>query len=170
MTNLLKIMEPLLPKTFDQNEIFVITITLLTWTIFILLQLRGMSLLKTEIIALFVFNWLFSTVGDRILAEPPIDFYDTLDYGHGELFDSILQIFVYPIPIILFVHFYQKHKPNKIIFILACSLILIALEWSSQKYFNVFQYKEWKIVYSFIFYCFAVMSNLIFVKRIQRFI
>ncbi|MFP3360525.1 hypothetical protein R0K17_24740, partial [Planococcus sp. SIMBA_143] len=79
MNNILNLLEPLLPKTFDQNEIFVLLIMVLCICSFVIVHHLDPQLLQTEIIALFVFNILFSTVGDRMLAEPPLDLYDTLD-------------------------------------------------------------------------------------------
>jgi hypothetical protein len=170
LTNILKILEPLTPKTFDKNEIFVLFIVVLCVCILVLVHHLEPHLLQTEIIALFVFNLLFATIGDRILAEPPLDFYDTLDYGHGELFDSILQIVVYPIPIILFIHFYRKCKPNKIVYILLYAFFLVVLEWISKKYFDVFQFKTWKTSYSYLFYCFTLTVNLIFAEQIKKYL
>ncbi|MDX8344933.1 hypothetical protein [Rossellomorea sp. YZS02] len=170
MNNILNLLEPLLPKTFDQNEIFVLLIMVLCICIFVIVHHLDPQLLQTKIIALFVFNILFSTVGDRMLAEPPLDLYDTLDYGHGELFDSVLQILVYPIPVILYIHFYQKYNPNKIVSIVLYAFVLVLLEWTSEKFFNVFQYKEWKIVYSYGFYCFVLALNLLFAGLIKRLI
>ncbi|TMU85890.1 hypothetical protein FGG79_11900 [Bacillus sp. BHET2] len=167
MTKISKILEPLTPKTFDKNEIFVLVIVVLCVCILVLVHHLEPHLLQTEIIALFVFNILFGTIGDRLLAEPPFDFYNTLDYGHGEFFDSILQIVVYPIPIILFIHFYRKWKPNKIVYILLYALLLAGLEWISAKYFDVFQFNTWNISYSYVFYCFVLIANLIFVEQMK---
>jgi hypothetical protein len=170
LTKITKILEPLTPKTFDKNEVFVLVIVVLCVGIFVLIRSLEPQLLQTEIIALVVFNLLFATIGDRMLAEPPLDFYDTLDYGHGEFFDSILQIVVYPIPIILFIHIYRKCKPNKIVYIFVYAFILVGLEWISAKYFDVFQYKSWKISYSYGFYCFALTVNLIFSEQVKKYL
>ncbi|WP_282138897.1 hypothetical protein [Rossellomorea aquimaris] len=104
------------------------------------------------------------------MAEPPLDLYDTLDYGHGEFFDSILQIVVYPIPIILFIHFYRKWKPNKIVYILLYGFFLVGLEWISAEYFDVFQFKTWKTSYSYVFYCCVLTVNLIFAGQIKKYL
>ncbi len=170
LTNILKILEPLTPKTFDENEIFVLSIVVLCVCILVLVHHLEPHLLQTEIIALFVFNILLGTIGDRILAEPPLDLYDTLDYGHGEFFDSILQIVVYPIPIILFIHFYRKWKPNKIVYILLYGFFLVGLEWISAEYFDVFQFKTWKTSYSYVFYCCVLTVNLIFAGQIKKYL
>ncbi|MBM6617872.1 hypothetical protein [Bacillus suaedaesalsae] len=170
MYNVSIILGPLTPKDFDENELFVIAIIFITWFILFFIHRKDPVLLKTEIVALFVFNMLFATVGDRIFAEPPLDFYDTLDYAHGEFFDSILQILVYPLPVITFIHFYQKFKLNNIIFILLCAFILMGLEWISAEYFNLFQFKKWENYYSYLFYCFAMVVNILYFKWIGRLI
>ncbi|MFP3366303.1 hypothetical protein R0J93_21920, partial [Pseudoalteromonas sp. SIMBA_148] len=68
------------------------------------------------------------------------------------------------------IHFYQKYNPNKIVSIVLYAFVLVLLEWTSEKFFNVFQYKEWKIVYSYGFYCFALALNLLFAGLIKRLI
>jgi hypothetical protein len=83
LTKLTKILEPLTPKTFDKNELFVLAIVVVCVGVFILIRSLEPQLLQTEIIALVVFNLVFATTGDRMLAEPPLDFYDTLDMVMG---------------------------------------------------------------------------------------
>lgn len=170
MNNILSLLRPLTPKTFDLNEYFIITITLLVCGIFFLLHNKDRLLLHTEIIAIIIFNVLFATVGDRILAEPPLDFYDTVDYAHGEFFDSILQIFVYPIPILISIHFYRKLKPNKVFYVILWAGILSVLEWISERFFNVFQYNKWNILLSFCFYLFVMIVNLSLSNKIHKMI
>jgi hypothetical protein len=167
LTEITKILEPLTPKVFDKNELYVFGIIILCWCTLIVIHRLEPLLLRTEIIALYVFNVWFATVGDRILAEPPVDYYDTLDYPHGELFDSILQIGVYPVPIVIFFHFYQKYKPGKAAYVLIYALILVMLEWISKNFFDVFHFKEWTSYYSYVFYCFALSVNLIFFGLIK---
>ncbi|SFB21783.1 MULTISPECIES: hypothetical protein [unclassified Bacillus (in: firmicutes)] len=170
MNNILSLLRPLSPKTFDVNEYFVITIMLLVWGIFFLLHKKERLLLHTEIIAIITFNVFFATVGDRILAEPPLDFYDTVDYAHGEFFDSILQVLVYPIPILISIHFYRKFKPNKVVYVILWAGILSVLEWISERFFNVFQYNHWHILLSFCFYLFAIFVNLSLSNKINKMI
>lgn len=170
LNDLFQLLEPVTLKYFDKNEIFTLTIILIVWGIGIYLYKRERILSQTEIIALFVFNVLFGTVGDRILAEPPLDFYDTLDYPHGEIFDSILQIFVYPMPIIISIYFYRKFKPNKWFYIVLWASILATLEWISETFFDLYQYNGWTIYYSFVFYGFVMLLNLIFIKKVENLI
>jgi hypothetical protein len=168
LSNLFELLGPLIPKHFDKNELYVIGILLLVWGLFYAFHKRERILSKTEIISILVFNQLFATVGDRLLAEPPLDFYDTLDYAHGEFFDSLLQVAVYPVPILIFIHFYYKYKPRKVCFLILCAVILSFLEWVSVTFFNLYQYKEWNTVYSFIFYLFAMTVNLYFSHLINK--
>jgi hypothetical protein len=164
------LLEPMTPKTFDKNEVYIFFIILLVWILFSIIHKKEERLLLTEIVCLYVFNVLFATVGDRILAEPPLDFYDTLDYAHGEFFDIVLQLGVYPVPILIAVHFYRKYKPNIIIYTLLWACILAGLEWLSLHFFNLFQYKEWRTWYSFLFYNFATLVNLILSKWLKKII
>lgn len=168
MTKLIQLLAPLTPKTFDKNEVYVLVIMVFVWALFSILHKKDPKLLLTEIVCLYVFNLLFATVGDRILAEPPFDFYDTLDYNHGELFDSILQLFVYPVPILIAIHFYRKFKLSLLLYTFFCACFLVGLEWISVNYFNLFQYKEWKTSYSFLFYIFAVFANLLLSNSLKK--
>lgn len=170
MNNLIHLIKPILPEQFDKNEFFVLTITLIVWISYFIFHKRFQLLLKTEMICLYVFNLLFAQIGDRLLAEPPLDFYNTLDRDYGELFDSVLQIFVYPFPIMIAVQIFYKFKPNSLIYILLCAFILSMFEWVSVKFFDVFQYNNWSTWFSFGFYCFAVLVNLIFYKKIHKII
>ncbi|WP_026581409.1 CBO0543 family protein [Bacillus sp. J33] len=135
---------------------------------FFLLYSRKQFLLQSEVIAIYVFNAWFGTVGDSLFAGPPLDFYDTLDYAHGEFFDSVLQVFVYPIPIIVSIFFYRKYNPNNLFYIVLWAGILCTLEWASETFFNLFQYKEWKLWYSFVFYMFVISVNLIFANKVKK--
>lgn len=166
MNKLSHLLDPILPAQFDKNEIYVIAILFLVWLSFWVIHKRAPLLSKTEIISIYVFNILFSTIGDRVLAEPPLDFYDTLDRGYGELFDSILQLFVYPLPIIIAIHFYCKYKPKLWFYILGWACLLAICEWVSVKFFNLFQYHNWTTWYSFMFYCFAIYVNIFYHKKI----
>ncbi len=166
----LELLEPMTPETFDKNEVYVIAIMLFIWMLFFIIHKKQRRLLLTEIVCIYIFNVLFATVGDRILAEPPLDFYDTLDYGHGEFFDIILQLCVYPLPILILIHYYRKYKPSIVIYTLLCACILSGLEWISVHYFNLFQYKEWNTRYSFIFYNFAVLTNILLSNLLKIFI
>ncbi|SES66374.1 hypothetical protein SAMN05216389_101306 [Oceanobacillus limi] len=168
MTTFLYLLEPLTPKSFDKNELYTLVIIVVVWVLFIILHKKERLLSQTEIIALYVFNVWFATVGDRMLAEPPLDFYDTLDYAHGELFDSILQVVVYPVPIIIAIHLFRKLKPNRIWFMLISASILSGLEWISETFFDVFQFKNWRTMYSFVFYFFVIRINLSYIHKIQE--
>ncbi|MGG0719926.1 hypothetical protein ABE096_20455 [Robertmurraya massiliosenegalensis] len=169
MSKIMDLLEPLAPRNFDKNEFFVLAILALVWTFLYLLQKSERVLLKREIIALLVFNSWFGTVGDRLLAEKPLDLYDTLDYPYGEFFDSVLQVGVYPVPIVISFYFYRKYQMNNWVTILLWALILTFLEWVSHKYFDVYHFKNWTTVYSFIFYAFAMIINVaLFNKVISR--
>lgn len=165
MNEIINILKPILPKAFDKNELFIIVISLLMTGIALYLHHKNKSLLTTEFIAIFLLNLLFSIVGESFLAEPPLDFYDTADRSHAEIADIILQIFVYPPTILIAIQYYSHFKPNKFIFIFICTLLLTFLEFISIEVFNLFQYKKWKLFYSFFFYLFVMTLNIAFYRR-----
>lgn len=108
--------------------------------------------------------------GDSLFAEPPFDFYDTVDKAHGELFDIILQAGVYPTTIIIGLQLYALLKPNSVVFIIAFASLLTTLEWVSVEWFNLFQYKEWKLFHSFIFYTCIMIFNTVYFHKVHHYL
>lgn len=165
MNQIINILNPILPKTFDKNEIYLIFISILVTFITLYLHNKNKSILTTEFIAIFLINLLFSIIGEAFMAEPPLDFYDTADRPHAELADLVLQIFVYPPTILIAIQFYAKYKPNQYLFVFTFALLLTFLEYVSVEIFNLFKYKKWNLFYSFLFYLLVMAINIIFYDK-----
>jgi hypothetical protein len=165
-----EILEPMLPKKFDENEVFTLLITIFVLMFFFYLQKKKTVLLKTEVIALLLFNMLYATVGDYFLAMDPYDFYDTVDHDSGEIMDVLLHNFVYPLQLLILMHFYAKFKPNIFLYILLGAGILFTLEWISVTFFHLYLFKKWKFIYSLIFYIFVLTFNVFFYNKFHSYI
>jgi hypothetical protein len=161
------IFAPLMPGKFDENEIFSLCISIVVLALLYLIHQKYKELLWTEFIALYIFNLLLITLVESTLAEPPIDFYDTLDFPHAELFDIVLQVIVYPVQMIILIYFYPLKRVNFLFFVLTSAIILTGLELISLQ-FNLFQFKKWNSGFSFLFYCLAVGLNLFFFSRFRK--
>lgn len=157
-----KAIQPMLPKTFDENEWCVIAITILVIICIYYITPKSRILLWTEIIGISLLNLQLTTLGDYFLAMPPYDFYDTVDRNSGELMDIFLQNIVYPGTVLFIMHFYKKRTINEVVFILISSLILSALESISVYFFHLFTFKSWEYYYSIIFYIFVMTTNVVF--------
>lgn len=164
--------DPLLPKRFDENEIYGITITLLIMTIVIALQKKQKIILYTECVFLWLFNLFYSSVGDYFLAMKPYDFYDTLDRDYGELMDIVLQNFAYPGLVFIFIYIYAKFKPagiKKVLFILLSVTVGWIVETIGVKYFHLFTYKGWRSFYSFLFYIVVFTINFWIFDKVRKY-
>jgi hypothetical protein len=164
------VIQPILPKHMDENEWLVAVITLLiSYGVFIITQKKRL-LLWTEIICIYLFNLLLTTIGDYFLAMPPYDFYDTVDRNSGELADLFLQNIVYPGTLLIIIHLYKTFKPNLILFIFLTGSLLTILETISVYVFHLYEFKTWKSYYSLIFYFFVIGINLLFYHRLDYYI
>lgn len=166
---LANVMEPILPKKFDENEVYTIIITILVLSVMVYLQKRQRELSKLELVSVYLFNLLLTTTFESLLADHPIDLYDTVDYAHAEIFDVILQTFVYPPTIVIAMYFYSKYQPKNVFYIFLWGTILTILEWISLQ-FNLFQFKEWTLYFSFLFYVFIMFINVHFFHKVRSYI
>ncbi|KGX85918.1 CBO0543 family protein [Pontibacillus marinus] len=169
MNDLIRILNPILPKRFDENETYIIVIaTLVTW-ICLYVQKRYKPIRSTEYLSLFLLNAYLAVVGEAFLAEPPLDLYDTVDKPKAEIADIILQIFVYPPTIIIAMQYYAYRKPQAW-YPLVFAGVLTLLEWISIEAFHLFQYKKWNIYYSYFLYVIVMVLNILFFNKIHAFI
>ncbi|MFE7062688.1 hypothetical protein ACFVAD_11100 [Sutcliffiella sp. NPDC057660] len=160
------IMDPILPKQFDANEIYTIVITIFVLSLLFYLLKRERQLSAVEVFSVYLFNLFLTTTLESLFAEPPLDMYDTIDYAHAEIFDVVLQTLVYPPPIVIAFYFYSKYKPNWLIYTLCWGMILTTLELISLQ-FNLFQFKNWTSLYSFFFYIFIMALNILFFTKVR---
>ncbi|WP_246941648.1 hypothetical protein [Bacillus pinisoli] len=165
-----KVIKPILPKKFDENEWFTIFITLLVIACVYYITMKSRALLWSQIICVYLLNLQLTTLGDYFLAMPPYDFYDTIDLNSGELFDIFLQNIVYPGTILCFIHFYKKNSSNKVVFILLSALTLFVLEVIAVYIFHLYTYNNWKLYYSFFFYLLVMIINLLYYEKLTKFI
>lgn len=170
LQNMYEILKPILPVKFDQNEYFTIFITLLITSWYIYLHKRKPTLLNTEVMAILLFNLLYTTVGDYFLAMKPYDFYDTVDHNSGELMDILLQNIVYPGTLLILMHYYAQYRPNLWIYTLIGVSLLYVLEWIGVEYFHLFTYKSWKWWYSVLFYCPVMVLNIIYYEKLHKYV
>lgn len=161
--------QPILPKQFDENEWFTLAITVIVCVCVYYVTVKHRTFLWTEMICISLFNLQLTTIGDYFLAMPPYDFYDTVDRNSGEAADILLQNLVYPGFVLFLMHVYKTFKPNKVWFIVGCSILLIVLEAISV-YFHLFTYKGWKLYYSGLFYTMIMWINVVFFERLVRFL
>ncbi|MCG1022521.1 CBO0543 family protein [Sutcliffiella horikoshii] len=161
------IFTPISPKNFDENEVFTILISLLVIGVLWYLHTHYRTLTNTELASVYLFNLFLTTTLEALLAEHPLDFYDTMDYAHAEIFDVLLQTIPYPATIVIAMHFYAKFRPSTIGYIIGWALILTSLEWISLL-FNLFQYNEWTLLYSCMFYACIMTLNTLFFNKVRK--
>ncbi|PMC35921.1 hypothetical protein CJ195_16820 [Bacillus sp. UMB0899] len=154
-----------MPISFDQNEIFVSIIAGGLILIFILLPKRFP--IHLLILFLLINSFIGRTV-DTTLAIPPFDIYDSFDANKHELFDEITYSIVYSIYGYLFYYFYDKfHSIPSWVNVLAWTLLSTISERTSV-YFNVFQYQNWHLFYSFLVYILVYILHVIFYRLMTK--
>jgi hypothetical protein len=165
-----KVLNPILPTRFDENEWFAIVITILISCGVYYITVKNRKLLWSEIICIYLLNLQMTTIGDYFLAMPPYDFYDTVDKNSGELTDIILQNIVYPGTILWLMHDYKSKKRSKIKFIIITTVLLSVLEEISIRFFHLFVYKNWEFYYSAFFYLLVMIINVIYYEKLTVFL
>ncbi|MCA1054950.1 hypothetical protein LCM10_08130 [Rossellomorea aquimaris] len=161
-----------LPVTFDENELFIIISTIITWALLFMLPKR-MSAVTITII--WSFNVFLALLADITLTVKPYELYFTIDHKTHELFDLVLHFITYPTLPYFVVNSYQHYKPNGLkflLFVVFWAGAAIAIEWTSVQ-FHVFTYTGWKLYLSFLVYLivFAAaiwLSNLVEKKYPSR--
>jgi hypothetical protein len=157
---------PLLPKSFDKNEWYILIIAISMVLAFLFIPKRFPFEITLNII---LFNLFLSFVVDHLLAMPPHDFYDIIDKPSFEIFDLINYIFLYSIfgYFLLYVydllHLNLSYKKT-FIFIVTSALIATCLEAISTNFFDVFTYYEWKLIYSFVSYVFLFLFSVLYYR------
>lgn len=162
--------KPMLPLKFDENEWFILAITILVSISVYYITVKNRRFLWSEIICISLFNLQLTTLGDYFLAMPPYDFYDTVDRNSGEIADVFLQNIVYPGTILFFMHCYKRLTPHKLVFILISTVLLSIFETISVNIFSLFTYKSWRPYYSVIFYFLVMISNVVYFEKLNKFL
>ena len=148
-----------LPKTFDENELFIIFSTVLTLALIFRLPRRLSSVTITII---WTFNVFLALLADITISIKPYDLYSTIDHNTHELFDVLLHFVTYPTLPYFVVNFYQYKKPKGLkhfFYIIFWAIVAIAIEWFSAK-FHVFTYTGWKLYLSFLVYFVVFAANI----------
>ncbi|MCU9613435.1 hypothetical protein OEV98_07685 [Caldibacillus lycopersici] len=148
-----------LPKEFDENEIFIIISTVVTWILMFVIRRR---LSYVTIVIIWTFNIFLALSADITISVKPYDYYYTIDHKTHELFDVLLHFVTYPTLPYFVVTFYQKNKPKGIkclFYIIFWAGIAIILEWIAFK-FHVFTYTGWKLYLSYITYLVVLAANI----------
>lgn len=158
-----------LPVRFDGNEWFVIVSILLFGILFCSLPKRFPTILT---LTLWLFNMTLSKSADYTLAAAlPFDLYDYSDTSKLDLFDEVLQFFLYPLVGYLMLHAYdvwREKRHSRLLFVILAVGASVLYEWISVQFFHVFTYKGWHLSYSAIAYVFLISSNIFFLSRLKK--
>lgn len=150
----------MLPQKFDHNEWFVIFVILLSYLVILPLSKR---LTKSIMILVMLFSTTVARLCDHLLSSPKLDFYDLMDAPTYELFDLFTYL-LYPPFAFLFVYIFKRLS------IRGFWIVLYILLWSVggtlfknlTVIFDIFNYKDWKAVYSFTVYLIVQSLTLLF--------
>ncbi len=157
----------LLPKKFDENEIFILIIGFFL-TLLVLILPRKFSL--TETVLIFLFNFYLAAVVDHIIAGPPLNLYDIMDDPKFEIMDLFMYLFVYTSSGYLFIYgytYFSRPWYKSTAYVLAVALFTVGLEWIAHN-FLVFKYFEWSIYFSMIAYVILFTVNIYFFKLVRH--
>ncbi|NPV91641.1 MAG: hypothetical protein HPY50_12795 [Firmicutes bacterium] len=148
------------PVRFDANEWFIIATGILFWLAVFWLP-RRFSL--TTILTICLFNLFLGQMTDFIIGKPPLDYYyynDTIKY---EYFDLLLYLVPYPAfgYFINYIYHWLGYRGWRLAgYILAGALVTTGMEWISVRFFHVFTYTGWRLLYSFLVYILVFVLNL----------
>jgi hypothetical protein len=156
------------PVRFDLNEWFIIVVSILSWTAYLLLRDRFPLIV---LIGLWLFNfYLGQTIDFAIAQGPPIDLYDYNDLPQYEWFDLFMYLFTYPPAALFVVWGYVRLRPRGwwfAAYLVAVALVTTGAEAVAWKC-NVYHYKGWTLYYSFPFYIVSHAMNIAVYRMIIR--
>ncbi|PRX26647.1 hypothetical protein BX659_11911 [Orenia metallireducens] len=158
-----------LPKSFDKNEIFLITVLFLLILIIRFLPKRFPKVI-TILILLEAFT--IARLADHLLASAHvmgIDFYDIMDTGKYEFFGLFTYLIFAPFGY-LFVYLYDWIKPRGVylcLYIISWSLFSTCFEWI-MVLFDIYKYKNWNLAYSSIVYLVVQPLTILFFEFLIR--
>jgi hypothetical protein len=159
------------PVRFDLNEWFIITITVIGWSVYLLLLRDRFPLII--LIGLWLFNfYLAQTIDFAIAQGPPIDLYDYNDLPQYEWSDLFMYLFTYPTATFFIVWGYIRFRPRGwwfAAFLVANALMSVSLEAVAWICY-VYHYRGWTLFYSFLFYIVTTAMNIAVYRLIVRFL
>ena len=155
-----------LPVSFDHNEWFVLISFVINFVLVFLLPRRFP---RSVVILIFLFSAVVARLCDHLLAGPNFDFYNLMDTGEYDLFDMFTYFLYMPFAY-FFVYYYDKWKLKGysiLVYVVATALAGTAYELLTV-YFDVFNYNEWKIYYSFAVYLIIQPLTLLFFEFLKK--
>ncbi len=150
----------MLPQRFDENEWFVIIVTLLSYSVLLLIPKH---LPKSIMIMVMLFSSTVARLFDHLLSSPKLNLYDLMDAPKYEVFD-LLTYLLYPPFAYVFIYLFNKLKIRGfwiVLYILLWSIVGTMFEWLTV-IFGIFNYNNWKLSYSFTVYLIVQSLTLLF--------
>ncbi|MEB6550095.1 hypothetical protein MXL46_13450 [Heyndrickxia sporothermodurans] len=154
------------PQKFDQNEWCIVISIVISYAIILFLPKR-FPLSITILIMLF--GTTVARISDYLLAISKLDLYTVMDTEKYELFDLITYILYAPFAYI-FVYVYDKYNIKGywvLLYLLICSIGATFYEHLN-KVLHVFNYHDWKLIYSQSVYLFVQCIALLFFHLIRK--
>jgi hypothetical protein len=156
------------PVRFDLNEWFIIVVSVLGWSVYLMLRERFPWII---LIGLCLFNfYLAQTIDFAIAQGPQVDLYDYNDRPQYEWMDLFMYLFTYPLGSLFAVWGYVRLRPRG--WRLAAYVVAVALATDGAEAVawicHVYHYKGWTLYYSFLFYIFSTAMNISFYRMIVR--
>ncbi|MRG86120.1 hypothetical protein [Salinibacillus xinjiangensis] len=155
-----------LPQEFDHNEWFLLISLVLIYGVMFLLPKH---IPTTITILVMIFSILSARFLDHLMAGPTINFYDMMDTGKYDLTDVFLYFLYGPFGY-FFIYVYEKFNIQGLavlFYILICSLFSIGYEWLNV-HFDVFNYKNWALRYSFTVYMGVQAITILFYHFVKN--
>ncbi|WP_413306807.1 hypothetical protein AA0X95_06445 [Bacillus sp. 1P10SD] len=155
-----------LPQHFDENEWFVLSCIVVSYSIVRFLPKRFPRIIS---VLLMLFGPIVARMSDHFLASPKLDLYNLMDTPNYDLFDLFTYVLYAPFSY-LFIYFYDRWnvKGAGLLFYLFLWTVVSAIfEWI-HKLFHVFTYHNWKLSYSFTVYLVVQCLELLFYYLLIR--
>lgn len=128
---------------------------------------RRLTISLTVLVCLFAI--FIASLFDHLLATSITDYYNIMDSGKYEFFDYLLYLLYAPFAY-LFVYLYEEWNLKGygiLLYILVWSIVGTIFEWISHLFY-VFNYKGWKIGYSFTVYLIIQPLTLLYFKFLKN--
>jgi hypothetical protein len=150
---------------FQRNTIFTIVCLVLSYGFISILPSK---MPRSVSILVMLFSLDMAKGLDTSIGVEPFDFYNANIYSFFDIAD-LLTWCLYPVSGYLFIYYYHKFRIHGILipfYILLCSLIGTAFE-ALNVYFDVFQYHQWRLRYSFCIYLVVQTLSVILFTRLK---